>query len=159
LFLSAEAGYEKAQLALAQKYEKGEGIEKNPDFSFYWYGKAALQEETAAYFPLGYAYEKGIVTKQDFERAFYFYKLASKGTMPSTSSAVSLSINDGRADIRLGKMYLKGKGCKPSEQLALEYFNRASNVNNADGHYYMGLMRFTGKGYGDLQPEQAKFSF
>lgn len=77
LFLAAEAGYEIAQLALAEKYATGEGIEKNPVFSFFWYAKAALQGSYSAHSPLGYAYEKGIGVEQDYERANYFYRLGA----------------------------------------------------------------------------------
>lgn len=159
LFLAAEAGYEKAQLALAQKYENGKGVEKNPAFAFYWYGKAAHQGETLAYFPLGYAYEKGIGTDQDYERAFHFYKLASKNAAQLVSTAAPIPTDEGRADVRLGKMYLKGKGHAQSDVLALQSFQQASGKNNADGHYYVGLMQFMGKGSDRSHPELAKISF
>ncbi len=122
---SAEAGYFKAQLDLAEKYENGYLIEKNSELALSWYLKAAGQEEGgAANYPLGYAYEK----INDYEKAVSFYEKSK----------------DPRAQVRLGKMYLKGK--QKNVDLALQHFSKAAAEGNSDGKYCLGLMHQRGQG-------------
>lgn len=125
---AAESGYFRAQFELAQKYEEGYGniLPKNPELARFWYRKAAEQEEgEAANYPLGHAYEIG----KEYEKAISFYEKSK----------------DPRAQVRLGKMYLKGTGKKKNEFLALDLFQKAVDQDNADGNYYLGLMQLKGQ--------------
>ncbi len=120
---SAEAGYSKAQMELAQLYEK-----ENPFGALELYLKAAHQEEADAYYPLGYAYEMGKGTTQNWDEALKYYTLADQA-------------GDSRAFIRLGKIYLKGKGGIPKEEeRALAYFEKAFKGDDPQGAYYLGLV-------------------
>jgi hypothetical protein len=135
---SAESGYLKAQLDLAQKYEEGFGdfLKKDAQLALFWYHKAADQVEgDAAHYPLGYAYEIG----KDYEKSIGFYEKSL----------------DPRAHVRLGRMYLKGIGKEKSELLARDHFKKAVFQDNADGNYYLGLMKLRGQGMDAPNPHDA----
>lgn len=120
---SASSGYSKAQLLLAQQKER-DGI-KDADR---WYKKAADQGEEKAFYSAGSAYETE--ENPNYEKAISFYKKSE----------------DPRASLRLGEMYLEGKGVDKSDILAKRYFDKAANQDNADGSYSLGLMNFRGQG-------------
>jgi len=138
---SAESGYVKAQLCLAHKHKEGyRGIPKDSELARFWYHKAAEQEEgQEAYYPLGDAYE----ARADYERAIFFYEKSK----------------DARACVRLGKMYLKGKGMEKSDLLAVECFDKATEQGSANGNYYLGLMKLKGQGYGKPELGEAFDNF
>lgn len=135
---SADSGYSKAQLLLAQKFAEDASTK---ELSSFWYKKAAAQGEKDAYYFAAHAYETE--EKPDYTRAISFYKESP----------------DSRAQVRLGKIYLKGKGGNQSDELALGYFQEACQKNNANGHYYKGLMQFLGRGFDGPQLSLAMNSF
>ncbi len=131
---SAEDRLSSAQFLLGQYYKEGQFVDQNPDLAFHWLNKAAEQAEVSAYYPTAYAFEKGIGTEVDYERALKFYKLAAK-------------YDDPNALLRLGKLFLKGRGMEtPSEVTALSYFQQASQHGSVDGRYHLGMMHLLGQG-------------
>ena len=74
--LSAEMGYTKAQIGVAECYAKGEGVKKSSVLSFAYYKSAADDGESSAYLPLGLAYATGFGTKLDYCKATEYLKLA-----------------------------------------------------------------------------------
>jgi hypothetical protein len=56
---SAEIGYAGAQNNLADMYEHGEGVPKNPKAAVYWYTRAAERGEPTAYLSLGHMLSEG----------------------------------------------------------------------------------------------------
>ena len=54
----AENGHDRAQCNLGSFYYKGEGTEKNLEKTFYWYQKAAVNDNVEAQYNLALAYEK-----------------------------------------------------------------------------------------------------
>lgn len=142
LHQAAGSGYSKAQFELAEKYKAGyqDLIQKDFESARFWYHKVADQEEgEIANYPLGYAYE----TEKYNAIAISFYEKSK----------------DPRAQVRLGKMYLKGKGKPKSDFLALAHFQKAATQENADGNYYLGLMQLKGQGFPEPKPEDAFKSF
>lgn len=131
---STEHRYSSAQLLLGQYYKEGQFVDQGPNLAFHWLNKAAEQAEVSAYYPTAYAFEKGIGTTVDYEKALKFYKLAAK-------------YDDPNALLRLGKLFLKGRGMeKPSEAMALTYFQQASQHGSVAGKYYLGMMHLLGQG-------------
>lgn len=134
---SAEGGHSPAQLLLAQKYVEGHGDSIKKDFAkaSFWYKKAAAQGEEEAYYPAGYIYER----EENYKVASSLYEKSQ----------------DTRAQVRLGKMYLNGTGKNKSEILAKTYFQKAAHKGDADGKYYLGLMKFRGQGAGKPDLKEA----
>lgn len=131
---SAEHRYSSAQLLLGQYYKEGQFVDQNPDLAFHWLNRAAEQDEIPAYYPTAYAFEKGIGTEVNYEKALKFYKLAAK-------------YDDPNALLRLGKLFLNGRGMEtPSEVMALSYFQQASQHGSVDSRYHLGMMHLLGRG-------------
>ena len=59
---------------LAICYKNGEGIEKNLEQAFYWFQKAAENENIKAQCNLATLYYKGEGTKKNLEKTFYWYQ-------------------------------------------------------------------------------------
>lgn len=80
----AAAGNWEAQLFLALMYERGEGVERDPEQAFGWYLRAAEQGVAAAQYEVGLRYELGRGVPADPAEADYWYGRAlGQGFCPS----------------------------------------------------------------------------
>ncbi|MCW8962494.1 MAG: sel1 repeat family protein [Gammaproteobacteria bacterium] len=70
----AEAGHVEAQLFMGVLYRYGLAVEKNPQQSAYWYGRAAENGDVDAQNELGLFYELGWGVKQDIWQAASWYE-------------------------------------------------------------------------------------
>ena len=76
----AECGDEYAQCAVAQMYQYGKGVKKNPAKAIEWYTKAAEKENEIALFELGEIYQYGQGVEVNPAKATEWYtKAAEKG--------------------------------------------------------------------------------
>ena len=77
---AAAAGHVKAQYALGQLYEKGEGVERDYGKARQWYEKAAEAGHAKAQYALGSLYEDGLGVDRDEAKAREWYgKAAAQG--------------------------------------------------------------------------------
>lgn len=58
-------------------YEEGMSVPGNPATTFWWYRKAAAQGNPTALFKVGHAYELGIGTALDKDKAGEYYQQAA----------------------------------------------------------------------------------
>lgn len=70
---AAEQGYSKAQRALGEMYDKGEGVTQDFKEAFKWYAKAAEQGNPRAQYLLGNMYLEGKGVNQDFGKAIEWF--------------------------------------------------------------------------------------
>lgn len=89
----ATDGYSGAQYNLGKIYSQQENYTK----SFYWFEKAAQQENLQAQVYVGMMYYGGIGTVQDLKRAAYWYEKAAKNGDPDAQRS-------------LAEMYCYGQG-------------------------------------------------
>lgn len=75
---AANAGHSKAQLKLAQFYDKGTYVRKSRKKAFNWYLAAAQKGQPVAIERVAYCYEKGRGTKKSQISALHWYKIAEK---------------------------------------------------------------------------------
>ncbi|HYH00050.1 MAG TPA: tetratricopeptide repeat protein [Terriglobales bacterium] len=109
----AESGDVKAQVALAQAYEKGEGVAQNDELAAKWFRAAADQGDAQAQNELGILYRRGIGVPQDKGQAFEWYaRSAAQGYGP------------GR--FNLATCYYNGDGVGISDVLAYSWFRLAA---------------------------------
>lgn len=66
-----------AQYSLANIFQKGFGVAKNPNHAFYWYKKSANQGNIAAQFNVWYAYLTGDGVEENLEKSDSWYRTAS----------------------------------------------------------------------------------
>ena len=117
--LSAQAGNADAQYELAQAYETGNGLEKDPSEAFKWYLKAAEQGHPAAQYQLGVCYDSGsIVARNPAESIAWFTKAANQGYV--------------EAQYRLGQAYETGRnGIEKNFLEAQNWYRRAAESGHA----------------------------
>lgn len=139
----AEPTDAKSQYELALKYEKGDGVEENPEKAFELYKKAAEQGNADAQNKLGRFYDEGIGCEQDSEKAFYWYEKAAEQ---------NLAI----AQYNVGACYEIGSGCEKNPEKSFYWYEKAADQGLAIAQYELGICYETGFGC-EENKEQAFF--
>jgi len=89
----ARWGEAEAQYMVANMYEKGEGVEKDPKEAASWYEKAADQGHPYSMYKLADMYEKGEgVAKDDAKAAEWFKKAAESGAAKADDPGYSAQL-------------------------------------------------------------------
>jgi hypothetical protein len=109
----AEQGDADAQYEVAEMYEKGRGVHKNPQEAFDWYSKSADTGNLKAQYKLGYMYFKGLGVKHNSKKAFNLLeKPADDGNV--------------RAQYYLAALYANGDGVEQDLEEAVSWYSRSS---------------------------------
>src|SRR6266699_2348118 len=74
----AEAGDAESQVELGRRYDKGEGVAKDPAEAVQWYRKAAEQNDAEGQLYLGLSYVKGEGVAEDLVEAYKWLLLAAR---------------------------------------------------------------------------------
>ncbi|HEY5604658.1 MAG TPA: tetratricopeptide repeat protein [Gammaproteobacteria bacterium] len=109
----AEAGDVEAQYDIAIMYEKGNGVSKDMEKAFEWFGKAAKQGNDKAAFKVGYSFLRGEGVAQDYDKALTWL----------TTAAEHKNV---RAYYYLGTIYEKGRGVQVDLDKALNWYSQAA---------------------------------
>lgn len=132
LHKSAKQGFAKAQLNLGLVYmdaaDPNVPNDPNNTQARIWFERAAAQKLPEAQYQLGQWY----FDEQDYRKAKQYFTLAAKQ-------------NNADALMRMGEMhYAKGTaslfGNIPNLSLAKDYFEQAAAKNQAEAHYYLGII-------------------
>jgi TPR repeat protein len=78
-----------AQYKLADIFQKGRGVAKNPVHAFYWYQRAAQQGNLPAQFNVWYSYLTGEGTQANEQLANKWYARATLKNSSSTQSIIN----------------------------------------------------------------------
>ena len=117
---SAEIGYHRAQLTLGYFYDVGEvGFKRDISKAFYWYSKAAQNDNAVAQRNIAVMLRTGEGSEQDLSKSIYWLKRSAKQGYR-------------KAEADLGFMYLKGQGIKINPILAFEWFYRAGKHGDSN---------------------------
>ena len=111
---SAAAGDLQAQLALAEMYETGLGVDVDDMQAVHWYQKAAQQGSRQAQSELGVRYYTGSGVVQDYQTAAHWQQKAAAQGHPE-------------AQFILGVMYEMGRGVPEDFVLAYKWFVLAAS--------------------------------
>ncbi|MFM7676008.1 MAG: tetratricopeptide repeat protein [Synechococcus sp.] len=79
---AAELGDERAQIALAEMYDKGIGVDRNAVEALNWYLKAAEQGDPMAQATVAALYERGDGTEQNYMEALKWFSKAAEQDFP-----------------------------------------------------------------------------
>ena len=112
--IAAEHGVPAAQYALAICYEN---VQKDFAKAVYWFEKAIISDpdNSDAIFELGYLYDKGLGTSQNYERAFELYQKAANAKKPVVNAMNNF-----------GFLYQTGQGVAQDYALALYWYEKAA---------------------------------
>ncbi|MGB7971655.1 MAG: tetratricopeptide repeat protein [Candidatus Deferrimicrobiaceae bacterium] len=109
----ANKGDAEAQTALAERYQKGEGVPKNDAEAAKWYRKAAEQGVPDAQVNLGLMQANGQGGPRDYGEAVEWYRKAAEQ-------------GNEKAQHGLGVMYHNGFGVERNDAEAMEWFRKAA---------------------------------
>jgi TPR repeat protein len=129
----AETGDVRAQLELAIRYAKGDGIEVDKMQSAKWFRRAAENGDPSAQNLLGGCYANGLGVAQDFKEAAKWYRLASEQ-----------GFKDGQ--YMLGLMYSNGLGPGTNLIEAVKLYRLAAAQGHARAAYALGYAYSVGDG-------------
>jgi len=147
---AAKAGHAAAMVNLGVALH-----EKKPDEAFAWYGKAAQLGDVLGEYNLGVAYQDGVGTPIDGNKALEWFQKSSdqgddvaayniaiihdEGTLVPENPAEALkyyrlAVDRGNVDamVNLGIMYENGEGIEADVEAALELYKRAAALGDAD---------------------------
>ena len=96
--------------------------------------KAQISGDIDGCYYLGFCYDKGIGTNQDYKKAFDYYSRVTKSD--STDLADQYAIN--QAYTSIGLMYMKGLGVTADTEKAIDSFTAAAGNGYAKANYYLG---------------------
>jgi hypothetical protein len=127
----AEEGDSRAQYLVGWFNETGKECPRNTIKALEWYKKSASQNNGCALYSLGVMHEMGL---EDFEKDIpedlNYYQDGFEQLMLSQEDLFAQNI--------LGLMYLYGRGVVKNEILAIEWFRKAAEQNNAEAQYELG---------------------
>ena len=113
LIEKANQGDAEAQTALAEKYQKGEGVPKNDAEAAKWYRKAAEQGNPDAQVNLGLMQANGEGGPRNYGEAVEWYRKAAEQ-------------GNEKAQHGMGVMYHNGFGVERNDAEAMEWFRKAA---------------------------------
>lgn len=115
LLHEAEKGSASAQYQLAERYQEGDGVERDYTQCVFWYTQAAAQGDGIAINNLADKYEHGLGAAQDLSKALALYlEAADKNVVAAWYS--------------LGLMYYDGRGVERDLQQAIKWMQKAASL-------------------------------
>jgi hypothetical protein len=129
----AEAGDAEAQLQLAIRYAKGEGVKQDYSIAVTWFRAAAEQGLARAQYDLGVLYERGRGIAADAAQAARWYRKAAEGKYPL-------------AQYNLAVAYTKGEGTRKDPSEAALWYRRAAAQGVVQAMVNLGMLYERGEG-------------
>ncbi len=133
LSAKAEKGDTSAALDLADVYENGEGVPKDPAKAYAWFSRAAELGSTRGLEMAGWHEISGDGTAFDPTKALESFRKAT-------------AAGSGYAAQQIGWMYEKGKGVPQDDAQAVEWYRRAIQQGEMDACGSLGWLTETGRG-------------
>ncbi|KAF9970469.1 hypothetical protein BGZ73_006810, partial [Actinomortierella ambigua] len=133
LLAHANTGDLDAQVALAAKYEKGDGATQSDTEAFKWYLRAAALGSTEAQFKAGEYFRNGQGTSKNQAVAVYWLQQAAEGGHAAAQNS-------------LGWMYQNGYGVERNYNHAVSWYRKSADQGNATAQNNLGWMYENGYG-------------
>lgn len=154
-----------AKYMLGLCYEFGYGVAEDKTQAVAWYLEATKVDHSAAQFRLGLCYKEGVgINKSIPLAASWLLRAAQKGDMaaqreaakcyellnqPHAAATLFLAAaeqGDPLSEEKIASYYADGYGCPVSEDLAIEYYRRASDHGNVNATLSLAHRFAIGKG-------------
>jgi TonB family protein len=130
---AAKEGFAPAELALAEMYLEGVGVQQDNQLGAEWCLKAAKQGNAGAESLMGVLAAKGQGVAASQDEAIRWYRKAADQNQPA-------------AQCNLGVAYEKGDGVKQDDKEAFRWYKKSAENNLAECQYRLGLMYLDGMG-------------
>ncbi|EXX50138.1 Skt5p [Rhizophagus irregularis DAOM 197198w] len=119
--------------SLAIYYYNGQETEKNLEKAFYWFQKAAENDNEATMFFLANCYKIGEGIEKNLEKAFYWYQKAAE-----YSNEVAM--------LHLAKCYYDGEGIEKNLEEAFYWYQKAAENDHIGAMSYLAICYNNGEG-------------
>lgn len=167
---SAEGGYAASQLRLGKMLSTGAAMPQEHAKAFYFFNRAALQNDKDAQFLVALCYQNGIGVVQNTEQALFWYnKAVSNGLdapaisnkdksnaaalkKAATSKAdfvtLKLAADEGNTDaqFQVGLHYANGQDTAQDDAQAIYWLQKAAKQQNKNAMSYLAWMNMLGLG-------------
>jgi len=130
---AAAHGETDAQIALANMYDRGQGVAENLSEAVNLYRKAAEHGNSDAQANLGRMYSTGRGIAQDFAMAVHWFRKAADQGNPLGQN-------------RLGEAYHDGKGVPQDFTEAVKWYRKAAEQGNGAAQFHLGESYRDGEG-------------
>ncbi|MBG6155728.1 TPR repeat protein [Labrenzia sp. EL_159] len=142
---AAADDYTAAILVLAEMYDTGSGVAKDPGEALELYRKSADLGNSDAFIALGDFYADGDQVERDFEKALQLYGQARE---------------DGNSDalFELGYLYTRSEWPGHDFDKAMDYFREADEAGVENAATFLGIAHFHGE-WADEDDKQARAYF
>jgi len=128
---AAMRGDPTAQVEVASRFANGQGVGRDLQQAFQWYGRAATQGLGIAQYRFAALYERGLGTARDAERARVWYaRAAEQGNVKAMHNLAVLSVSGGRSDYAA----------------AAKWFAQAADFGLADSQVNLAILYQNGLG-------------
>lgn len=131
--ISAKLGSQTAQLELAFKYQKGDGVVQDDERAIHWLTVAAERGHARAQFELGTIYENGRGVPADFKLAASWYGMAARQGQV-------------QAQHNLGDLYQTGRGVRRDDARAVRWYRKAAEQGHMWAQNKLGVRYQQGRG-------------
>ncbi|WP_342618990.1 hypothetical protein [Rhodoferax sp. GW822-FHT02A01] len=142
---AADAGLAQAQLALANAYLQGDGMEQDPAQAIHWYQAAASQGLPEAQHALGEALLKGVVSPPDTDAALVWYRKAARQDHLAAQVAIETLEQEGQTIGSLRGLRVQRHGQAERRRNEGRWI-KAAEQGNSDARYHLGQMYERGLG-------------
>lgn len=95
------------------RYLLGRGVKQNDEKAFYYFSKAAAENDPFAQNEVAYLYASGKGTQRDYKKAFQYYQKAANRGLAS-------------AQYNLALLFMHGLGTKVDKKMAAEWLSKSS---------------------------------
>ena len=151
---AAEGGDAKAQLDLAKRFIKGDGVDKNPTTAFEWSLKAAENGNADAMEMVAQAYIYGTGISTDADKSAIWTKKAAEAGHSGAQFRYAGKFGD--ADRRPYIYGDKDQRTENARQL-LEWLEKSAKQNNLEAKYSLGMIYLVGAtSFLDFQGKEKK---
>jgi TPR repeat protein len=130
---AAEAANANAELELAIRYAKGDGVTLDYGIAIKWFRVAAEHGQPRAQYDLGVMYERGRGVPVDLGEAFKWYLKSARANYPSAQYNVAV-------------YYTKGQQVAQDLPEAAFWYRRAASQGVVEAMTYLGMMYDKGDG-------------
>lgn len=144
LLQASQLGDTRAQIHLADCYQRGHFTRVDYEEMFSWLTIAAQSGDPEGQTKLAYCYQKGLGTSKNSDVAVQWYTQAANANYPAAQSA-------------LGDCFFEGRGVRRDPKKAIELYKKAADNKDYLAQYRLARLYFEGIGVHESLEEAVRY--